>query len=257
MCWTLFLSPLKFNHSPLKNGCLEEDPASSWVCFGSLFFRGEFFHRSCLCPAANSTEGRIDDNITFDLERTVSPNTVKSGSWLGMQNEGWVTSRRLENGQWLGWPQPNPISMQLDHWKKGLQEPLWFFRKKSSTKGAEPESVDVWLENWVHKLKFYEGRPLLTSPNDFYSWKPHVTRFTNQHVLNLFLPTTGVFSRIWHRQEMENYLLAGRLHYDSSSFKRTIEGKGNGVKSSPNIWDKVGESCYKLKQLKDVSSTNG
>ena len=56
---------------------------------------------------------------------------------------------------------------------------------------------------------------------------------------------------------MENYLLAGRLHYDSSSFKRTIEGKGNGVKSSPNIWDKVGESCYKLKQLKDVSSTNG
>ena len=121
--------------------------------------------------------------------------------------------------------------------------------------GAEPESVGrlAWKKG-VHKLQFWWKRSSTNLTRSQWvitceSQKCYRGNHKNQPcLLCLFLPTTGV--RVFSRGFGD---MAGNHH-----LKRTIaSARGNGVKSSPKIWDKVGESCYKLKQLMDVSSTNG
>lgn len=113
--------------------------------FRVTFFSGRSFHRSFFCPAANSTEGRIDDNITFDLERSVSPNT-RVRELIGDAEWGWVTSRRLENGQWLGGAPTKPY--QKSSWitgKKASRNPSDVLSRNrpgfSLQKVRKPESV--------------------------------------------------------------------------------------------------------------------
>ena len=99
------------------------------------------------------------------------PNTVQSGSWWGgIGYSGWV---------WVG-PQPNLISMQLDHWKKGLQEPLWCFVKKSSrfftTNGARTRicrTSGLKKKESISSNFIWKGRPPIWQvPMRFYSWMP-------------------------------------------------------------------------------------
>ena len=272
MCWTLFLSPLKFNHSPLKNGAWKGIRLPLGCVSGDFFFGAKlppkFFLPSCKLDWGQNRWQHYLRPGTNRVAQHESPG-VDWGCGMGMGYKPSAWKRAM-----VGWD-PNQKPYQKSSWitgKKASRNPSDFLERNrpgfSLQKVRNPNLSDVWLEfldsissnfdGKVHQFDKVPMRNLLVKAKN-------VTEGTTKlsHVLKIssFQQLESEFSiaGLWRYGRKAGKLPACllRLHYDSSSFlSNNSKARGMEWNLCPNIWDKVGESCYKLKQLMDVSSTN-